>query len=31
MPGRPRRERLGNMHRHWFETGSPMAIDLQSR
>ncbi|MBV9168279.1 MAG: nitroreductase family deazaflavin-dependent oxidoreductase [Solirubrobacterales bacterium] len=29
MPGRPRRERLAKMHRHWFDTGSPMAIDLQ--
>lgn len=30
MPGRPRRDRLARMHKHWFETGSPMAIDLQS-
>lgn len=28
MPGRPRRERLTKMHQHWFDTGSPIAVDL---
>lgn len=31
MPGRPRRERLAKMHRHWFDTGAPIAVELQSR
>ena len=30
LPGRPRRERLAKMHNHWFDTGSPVAIDLHA-
>jgi deazaflavin-dependent oxidoreductase (nitroreductase family) len=29
LPGRPRRDRLAAMHKHWFDTGSRVAIDLQ--
>jgi deazaflavin-dependent oxidoreductase (nitroreductase family) len=29
MPGRPRRQRLAEMHQHWFDTGSPIAVDLE--
>jgi hypothetical protein len=28
MPGRPRRQRLTKMHQHWFDSGSPIAVDL---
>lgn len=28
LSGRPRRDRIQNMHRHWFRSGLPVAIDL---
>jgi deazaflavin-dependent oxidoreductase (nitroreductase family) len=28
LGGRPSRTRIGQLHRHWFDTGIPVAIDL---
>ena len=29
LRGRPRRSRIRQMHRHWFDTGAPVVIDLE--